>query len=120
MHVFPYVDVVVVTFLHRAGVLGNTSVSPDGKDLLAPPGSSPPTPAPLTLCLTSALGNSVLTALPLDVSAASEVVVFANMVTAEEAANEEEMIDILDDTKVECEKHGKVITVYPSVSRAVY
>ena len=101
--------------LRDAGILGNTSVAPDGKDLLSagptsasglgggafgngmapgpPPPALPPPPPALP---------------PVDVSATTPVVVLANMVTAAEAADDGEMSEILDDTKTECEKHGTI------------
>ena len=71
-------------------------------------GANGPAPAPAPLTLTLSTLSSAAVPNPLDVSATTEVVVLANMVTAEEAASQEEMVDILEDTKAECEKHGKV------------
>ena len=45
---------------------------------------------------------------PLDTSCATAVLALQNMVTAEDQSQEEEMSDILEDTKSECEKHGAV------------
>ena len=98
--------------LRKAGVLGNTSVSPDGQDLL---NAAPPTAA--------ALGGMPLLAAPpppppaaprppaLDTSNATAVVMLANMVTEAELNNAEEMVEILEDTKQECEKHGGVLAI---------
>jgi len=45
---------------------------------------------------------------PLDTSSATVVLALQNMVTAEDQSKEDEMSDILEDTKSECEKHGTV------------
>jgi len=45
----------------------------------------------------------------LDLSFPTEVVVLANMVTADELANPTEMGEILEDTKLECAKYGAVL-----------
>jgi len=101
--------------LRTAGILGNTTVSPDGKDLLAP-ASAPAAPtaaAPALGALCSlTMGGSAPSApaqSTLDLSAPTEVLVLQNMVTAEEVANAEEMAEILDDTRAECAKHGAVL-----------
>ena len=115
--------------LKKLGILGNTSVAPDGKDLLsgdAPAaiagptpmlalGMSAPAPAPPS---TPTVGGLVSIAPaapaaptglpPLDTSAATVVLALQNMVTAEDQSKEDEMSDILEDTKSECEKHGAV------------
>ena len=39
------------------------------------------------------------------------MVVLENMVTAEELASEVEMAEVLDDTKVEAENHGRVVVL---------
>ena len=88
------------------------SVAPDGKDLL----TAPAAPNPLASLGGGAAASAVYTggapaapAFPaVDVSKATNVVLLANMVTAEEVANETEMAEILEDTKTECEKRGKV------------
>jgi len=90
--------------LKKAGVLGNTTVAPDGKDLLSAPSATapqpllslPPPPAPLP---------------PLQTANATPVVSLSNMLTREDAANPEEMADILEDTKAECAKHGQILAV---------
>lgn len=92
--------------LRAAGVLGNTSVAPDGKDLLAPEPATaqidtsswpalkgPEAPAPLE---------------PLNLESPTPVLVLQNMVSLRDTAQEQEMADILEDTKIECEKHGPV------------
>ncbi|KAL1525787.1 hypothetical protein AB1Y20_020629 [Prymnesium parvum] len=100
--------------LRKAGILGNTSVSPDGRDLLAPAASAaaPAAPALGSLCsLTMGGASSASSAAPapLDLRAPTEVVVLQNMVTAEEAASADEMAEILEDTRGECAKHGAVV-----------
>ena len=99
--------------LKAAGVMGSTSVAPDGKDLLNPATAASAAPANLTV------GGAPLAALtgpaagaglpPLDTSAATSVLNLAHMVTAADAASDSEMTEILEDTKLECEKHGKVV-----------
>ena len=104
--------------LRAAGILGNTSVSPDGKDLLAPANPTPtPTlaaPALGSLCSLT-MGSSVASVAPskptLNLDAATQVVVLQNMVSAEEVADPKEMAEILEDTKLECGNHGNVIKV---------
>ena len=100
--------------LREANILGNTSVAPDGKDLLAPP---PPAAAmggvlPILGAPPAALLPPPPPAFPpLDLSAATAVLVLANMITAAEAADPAEMAEVLDDTKGECAKHGPVIAI---------
>lgn len=96
--------------LRKAGYLGTTSLAPDGKDLL----SAQPPPAaagnmPMTTSTTAAAGEAGVP--PLDVSSPTTVLVLANMMTAAESESPSEMAEILDDTKVECEQHGKVVAV---------
>lgn len=99
--------------LRAAKILGNTSVAPDGKDLLTAP--APPVatlnPAAALAAMPGGLPAMPAAAPAVDVSQATTVVLLANMVTPEEAANEQEMGEILEDTKTECEKHGKVTTI---------
>jgi len=107
----------VLNELRSAKILGNTSVAPDGKDLLTAPTSAPP-PPPNPLMAANPLAPLGVpaplappTIAPVDVSNATNVVMLANMVTAEEVANEQEMGEILEDTKSECEKNGKVVAI---------
>ena len=97
--------------------MGNTSVAPDGKDLLS--GDAPAAPAPMPMLAlgmsTPAVGGLVPIAPaapsglpPLATHAATVVLALQNMVTAEDQSKEDEMSDILEDTKSECEKHGPV------------
>ncbi len=84
--------------LKAAGLLGSTSVAPDGVDLLAAnsapaPAVPPPPPA---------------SGPPLDTSNATPVVTLSNMVTEAELGSTDEMGEILEDTKGECSKHGGV------------
>lgn len=100
--------------LRKAGILGNTTVSPDGKDMLSSSAPAAAGAAPSSLGSLCSLGlggssPSSVTPKPLDLSSASEVVVLQNMVTEGEVANGEEMAEILDDTKAEASKHGRVL-----------
>lgn len=118
--------------LRKANILGNTSVAPDGQDHLSAPQPNPlaAVPLPHTAAALAAAGgcgstSAAANGVPIeaaraavgasaggtaamDLSTASAVVVLANMVTAEESANDAEMLEILEDTKSECEKHGTV------------
>ena len=90
----------VLDDLRNAGVLGNTSVAPDGKDLLSAAAGA------------GAGGAALLASAPslpeLNVEGATSVLVLRNMVAEADTTDEEEMSDILEDTKTECEKHGAV------------
>mgnify|MGYP001292538267 CR=1 FL=1 len=109
-------------------MLGNTSVSPDGKDLL----SSEPEPPTATLSLSVPAAIPALTMTagavppgtlpsaaaapgsnlpPLIIEGSSTVLALHNMMTASDLENEEEMTEILEDTKIECGKFGPVASI---------
>ena len=95
--------------LRSAGVLGNTSVSPDGKDLLSAP---PPAAVPLGAQIAKFASAVAASALPtLDLARGTAVLVLRNMISEADTANAEEMADILEDTQEECTKHGEVLKV---------
>jgi len=113
--------------LKKLGILGNTSVAPDGKDLLSGDATAAAAPTPMLAlgmstpapASTPTVGGLVSIAPaaqatpsglpPLDTSSATVVLALQNMVTAEDQSKEDEMSDILEDTKSECEKHGTVV-----------
>ena len=99
--------------LRAAGVLGNTSISPDGKDLLA--AAAPPSAASsgglLQLGLAAppaAPAAAPAGPPPVDPSTATPVLVLDAMVSKEDLASAEEMGEILEDARSECSKHGAV------------
>lgn len=94
--------------LKAAGLLGNTSVAPDGKDLLTEGSSMPNAATGGPLALTLKAGEP-LSLPPLNVDSATPVVVLRNMINKDDASQPEEMSDILEDTKIECGKHGQVL-----------
>lgn len=97
--------------LKAAGVLGNTSVAPEGKDLLTGGGGALPSALSSSgqpLALTMKAGEAAALP-PLEVEAATPVLVLRNMINKDDASQPEEMADILEDTKIECGKHGQVL-----------
>jgi len=104
--------------LRAAGVLGNTSISPDGKDLLA--AAAPPSAASsgglLQLGLAAppaAPAAAPAGPPPVDPSTATPVLVLDAMVSKEDLASAEEMGEILEDARSECSKHGAVSLYVP-------
>jgi len=105
---------VVLPELRSGRILGNTSVAPDGKDLLSAaiaPVVPPPSANPLQTAKPLDPTATTQAIAAVDVSKATNVVSLANMVSADELANAQEMAEILEDTKIECEKHGKVVGI---------
>jgi len=110
--------------LRKAGVLGSTSLSPDGRDTLTPVATmaSQALPFPTSLATPAGLVNTAILPQqaappsrpappPLDASNATAVVALTNMMTQEEAASESEVGEILEDTRAEAEKHGTVLSL---------
>lgn len=106
------------------GILGNTSISPDGKDILGTSAAPPPPAAPTSLSASTGLLG--LTGLPLggaaaapsgpppiNTAAATPVLVLLHMISEKDAGDEAEMGDILEDAKSECQKHGKASLLLP-------
>jgi len=103
--------------LRAAGVLGNTSISPDGKDLLAAAAPSAASSGGL-LQLGLAAPPAAPAAAPagpppVDPSTATPVLVLDAMVSKEDLASAEEMGEILEDARSECSKHGAVSLYVP-------
>lgn len=91
--------------LKRLGVMGSTAVAPDSKDALNHETHSV-TP-PVSLKAGAATDAPLLP--PLAVGSATAVLVLANLVTMDDLSKPDEMADILNDTKSECEKYGLVV-----------
>jgi len=91
--------------LNRLGVMGNTLVAPDSKDILNPETHS--AAPPLSPRAGAAADAPLLP--PLAVGSATPVLALKNLVTMDDLSKPNEMADILDDTKSECDKHGLVV-----------
>lgn len=93
--------------LREAGVLGNTTIAPDGQDLLSGNQATPSVGATI-----ASLVPSTNALAPLDVTSPSPVLVLDHMVTLAEASSASEMAEVLEDAKGECERHGKITSAF--------
>jgi len=116
----------ILPSLRALGVIGNTSVSPDGKDVLLEATEVAIQTEALMLGMNKTSGKGLP---PLELASVTSSLALQNMVQMSDSECEEDMADILADVRIACEEHGRVSLVLsprpgagsedPSVAEAI-